>query len=101
MVQEKLIEAKEKYGNEDLIVVLGCPDSDSADIYAETVIAGDPTYSGPLAGVALKLYVYHILEDELKENIPEDIYQEFVGLMELSLDKEAICKTMQEAREKY
>lgn len=101
MVQSELIKAAEKYGNENILVVLGTPDAESADIYAETVRAGDPTYAGPLAGVALKLDVYHILEDEIKAAIPEDIYQEHVGLMELSLDKESICKTMCEAREKY
>jgi hypothetical protein len=101
LVQEELKKAAEKYGNEDLMVILGCPDPDSADIYAETVIAGDPTYAGPLAGVALRLPVYHILEDEIKEAIPQDVYQEHVGLMELSLDKEGICRVLREAREKY
>lgn len=101
LVQKELINAAEKYGNQDLMVILGCPETDSADIYAETVTAGDPTFSGPLAGVALKLPVYHILEDEIKNAIPEAVYQEHVGLMELSLDKEGICKVMKEAREKY
>lgn len=91
----------EQYGNENLLVVLGTPDAESADIYAETVIAGDPTYAGPLAGIALKLPVYHILEDEIKEAVPESVYQEHVGLMELSLDKDSICQAMREAREKY
>ena len=101
LVQEELKKAAEKFGSENVLVILGCPDADSADIYAETVIAGDPTYAGPLAGVALHLPVYHVLEDEIKEAIPEDVYQEHVGLMELSLDKDEICKAMQEAREKY
>ncbi len=101
VVQEQLKIAAEKYGNENVIVILGSPDEDSADIYAETVTAGDPTYAGPLAGVALNLGVYHILEDQIKAAIPEDVYQEQVGLMELSLDKDGICKIMSEAREKY
>jgi glycine reductase len=101
VVQSELIKAAEKYGKENLLVVLGTPDTESADIYAETVRAGDPTYAGPLAGVALKLDVYHILEDEIKNAIPEAVYQEHVALMELSLDKDGICQVMQEAREKY
>jgi glycine reductase len=101
VVQSELKKAAEKYGKENLIVVLGTPDAESADIYAETVRAGDPTYAGPLAGVPLKLNVYHILEDEIKAVIPEHIYQEHVGLMELSLDKESICQAMREGREKY
>ncbi len=101
VVQEELKKAAEKYGNENVIVILGSPDEDSADIFAETVTVGDPTYAGPLAGVALGLSVYHILEDEVKQDIPEEVYQEQVGLMELSLDRDLICTTMKNAREKF
>lgn len=94
-------QAAEKYDSENVVVILGSPDEDSADIFAETVMVGDPTYAGPLAGVALGLAVYHILEDKIKEQIPEDVYQENIGLMELSLDKESICNMLQEAREKF
>ncbi len=97
-VQEALKQAVEQYGRENVVVLLGSPDADSADIYAETVTLGDPTYAGPLAGVSLRLAVYHILEDEVKQLVPEDVYQEQVGLAELSLDKEAICEAMQNAR---
>jgi glycine/sarcosine/betaine reductase complex component A len=101
VVQEELKKAAEKYGNENIVVILGSPDEDSADIFAETVTVGDPTYAGPLAGVALGLPVYHILEDEIKDEIPEDVYQDQIGLMELSLDKESICNAIKQAREKY
>jgi len=101
VVQSKLKDAAEELGSENMLVILGTPDTESADIYAETVIAGDPTWSGPLAGMPLRLAVYHIFEDEIKAAIPEDLYQEHVGLMELSLDRDEICRVMQEAREKY
>lgn len=100
-VQGTLKKAVEQYGKENIMVILGSPDVDSCEIYAETVTVGDPTYAGPLAGVELKLDVYHILEDEIKELIPEEIYQEQVGLMELSLDKEAICEAMKNARKNF
>jgi glycine/sarcosine/betaine reductase complex component A len=101
VVQEELKKAAEKYGNENIVVILGSPDEDSADIFAETVTVGDPTYAGPLAGVALGLPVYHILEDEIKGEIPEEVYQDQIGLMELSLDKESICNAIKQAREKF
>ncbi|GAB7388160.1 hypothetical protein BSNK01_19970 [Bacillaceae bacterium] len=100
-VQGALKRAVDEHGKDNVIVILGSPDADSADIYAETVTVGDPTYAGPLAGVSLGLQVYHILEDEIKALIPEDVYQEQVGLMELSLDKDAICEAMRKAREKF
>ncbi len=101
VVQEQLKKAAEKYGNKNVVVILGSPDEDSADIFAETVTVGDPTYAGPLAGVALGLPVYHILEDEIKAEIPENVYEDQIGLMELSLDKESICNAIKQAREKF
>jgi len=101
VVQEQLKNAAEEYGRDNVVVILGSPDEDSVDIYAETVTVGDPTYAGPLAGVALGLNVFHILEEEIKSQIPEDVYMDQVGLMELSLDKESICKASKQARENY
>jgi glycine/sarcosine/betaine reductase complex component A len=100
-VQGALLKAVDEHGKENVVVILGSPDVDSCDIFAETVTVGDPTYAGPLAGVELKLNVYHILEDEVKELIPEEVYQEQVGIMELSLDKEGITEAMKNARKNY
>ncbi len=47
-------------------MILGAPDADSAELYAETVVNGDPSWVGPLAGVAMNLPVFHIMEPELK-----------------------------------
>ena len=48
------IKAKvEQLGLNDLVIILGAPDPDAAEMYAETVTLGDPTYAGPLAGVSL------------------------------------------------
>jgi len=101
VVQGELKKAADQYGSENVVVLLGSPDEDSADIFAETVTVGDPTFAGPLAGTALGLSVYHILEDEVKLEIPIDIYDTQVGIMELSLDKEKICETMKAARNNY
>jgi len=101
LVQNKLKDATEEYGAENMLVILGTPDTESADIYAETVIAGDPTYAGPLAGVPLGLAVYHIFEEDIKDALPSDVYEDEIGLMELSLDSDGIRRAMKEAREKY
>jgi glycine reductase len=81
----------EKTFNE-IIVVLGASDLDGALISAETVTDGDPSFSGPLAGVSLRLPVYHILEPEMKDAIPEDIYEENVGIWALAVEPEKIEK---------
>lgn len=82
----------------DVVVVLGQPDADSAEITAETVHHGDPTWAGPLAGVPLGLPVYHILEDEIKAQVDPDTYEREVGLMEITLDRDQIMAGLNRVR---
>jgi glycine reductase len=93
-------DAKSKDGSNDIIVVLGASDLEGALISAETVTIGDPSFTGPLAGVSLRLPVYHILEPEMKKIIPEDIYQESVGIWELTVDTEKLGQEFKAIREK-
>ena len=89
----------EQYGKEDLVVVLGAPDADSAELYAETVVHGDPSWAGPLAGVSLGLPVFHILEPKIKAQIDPSLYKEHLELMDIALDGERISKALQKVRE--
>ncbi len=86
--QARIKELSEKYGVEDLIVVLGGAEAEAAGLAAETVSQGDPTFAGPLAGVSLGLKAYHIFE--LKEDVDAAIYEEQVGMMEMVLDVDTI-----------
>lgn len=87
-------------GADNLVVVLGATDVEGAEITAETVTLGDPSFAGPLGGVSLGLPVYHILEPEVKEAIPADVYEQQAGFMEMVADIEAIGKKFKEIREK-
>lgn len=92
--------AEDQDGKENLIVVLGASDIDGAEISAETVTLGDPSYSGPLAGVSLGLPVYHILEPEIKKHIPEEVYNECVGIMAMVINPEEVGERFKLIREK-
>jgi len=81
-----------------MVVVLGAPDADSAELYAETVVHGDPSWAGPLAGVALELPVYHIMEPEIKAQIDPKVYEEHLGLMEVALDVDKIAQALRRVR---
>ncbi len=95
------METSEKYGAENVVVILGGAEAESAGLSAETVTAGDPTYAGPLAGVSLGLRVYHVIEDELKNEYNADIYEEQCGMMEMVLDVDAIKQEVGSMREQY
>lgn len=95
--QSLILRAAQEHGN-DVIVVLGQPDPDSAEMAAETVHNGDPTYAGPLGGVSLGLSVYHVLEDEIQNQVDPEKFEAEVGLMALTLDKDKIREGMDRVR---
>ncbi|MCK4784407.1 MAG: hypothetical protein KAV87_11695 [Desulfobacteraceae bacterium] len=92
--------AENEDSTNNIIVVLGASDIEGALISAETVTEGDPSFTGPLAGVSLGLPVYHILEPEIKNAIPKDVYEENAGIWELTVDTEEIGKEFRAIREK-
>jgi glycine reductase len=97
--QETIKRLADQHGAGSLLVLLGSPDGESAGIAAETVVLGDPSWAGPLAGVQLGLSVYHVVEDEPRAAIPEDVFEEQVGLMVDVLDVDEISAAVNEIRE--
>lgn len=87
-------------GSADVVVILGSPSAAAAEMYAETVTSGDPTYAGPLAGIALRLPVYYIAEGEIKQQIPPEVYREQVAMMEMVLPSDEICARVRAIRER-
>jgi len=86
--QARIKELTEKYGKDDLIVVLGGAEAEASGLAAETVATGDPTFAGPLSGVSLGLKAYHVFE--LKDEVDADVYDEQIGMMEMVLDVDEI-----------
>ncbi len=89
-----------QYTKDDLVVILGSPNADSSELYAETLINGDPSWVGPLAGVSLGLPVYHILEPEISNQISPADYKEHLELLEIAFDVEAITEGINRVRNK-
>jgi len=89
----------EKYGAQDLVVMLGAPNADSSELYAETVVNGDPTWAGPLAGVAMNLPVFHVLEPDIKSQIEPALFEKHLAIMEVALDVEKISQTLKRIRD--
>ncbi len=98
--QEAILRLSETYGAENLLVILGAPDPEAAEIAAETVVLGDPAYAGALAGAQLGLDVYHVLDDEIKRSVPDDVWEAQIGIMSDVLDAEALTSAVSGMREK-
>ena len=88
--QEAILRLAETHGRDQVVVILGAPDPEAAEISAETVRLGDPAYAGALAGVQLGLGVYHVLDDEVKAGIPPEVWDEQIGIMADILEADAL-----------
>jgi glycine/sarcosine/betaine reductase complex component A len=88
--QDRIKSLVDEHGADDLVVVLGAADLEALEVAAETVTVGDPAYVGPLAGVQLGLPVVHILEDDVKQDVDPEVWEEQVGLLEMTLDVDQI-----------
>lgn len=100
-IQQRVKDLTEKYGAENIVVVLGGSEAEASGLSAETVAAGDPTFAGPLAGVALGLPVYHIVEPEIKNECDPAVYDEQCGMMEMVLDVDAIIEEVSKIRKEF
>ncbi|MBM7561651.1 betaine reductase [Fusibacter tunisiensis] len=99
--QKRVKDAAEKFGAENVVVIIGAAEAEAAGLAAETVTAGDPTFAGPLAGVELGLRVYHACEPEFKDEVSADIYEEQIGMMEMVLSVDEIIEEMQSIRNDF
>jgi betaine reductase len=97
--QAQIKKLAEQLGRDNLVVVLGASDIEGAEIAAETLTIGDPSFAGPLAGVSLGLPIYHILEPDVRAAIPEDIYDQSAGIVAMIVDTDEVARKFKAIRE--
>jgi betaine reductase len=99
--QNRVKDLTEKHGAENIVVIFGAAEAETAGLAAETVTNGDPTFAGSLAGVSLGLTTYHAVEPEFKDDVDFDTFDEQIGMMEMVLDVDAIIEEMSMIRDNY
>jgi betaine reductase len=92
--QAAIARLAESHGSTELLVLLGAPDPEAAEIAAETVVLGDPAYAGALAGAQLGLDVYHVLEEGVRSDVPDDVWEDQIGVMADILDADALTSAV-------
>ena len=92
--QEAILRLSETHGPGNLLVLIGAPDPEAAEISAETVVLGDPAYAGALAGAQLGLLTYHVLEEEVHADIPDDVWEAQIGVMADVLEGDKLAETV-------
>ena len=99
--QKRVKEFADKFGAENVVVLLGAAEGEASGLAAETVTNGDPTFAGPLTGVQLGLTVYHVCEPEVKAEFDQAVYDEQVSMMEMVINVDEIIKEMNSIRSQY
>ena len=79
-------------------MILGAAEPDYVEMMAETVTAGDPTYTGPLAGVSLGLPVYHVTEPEIRQITDASVYRDQIELSEIAMETDKIWERVRTVR---
>jgi glycine reductase len=85
-------------GTDNVIAVLGANSAAAVEMTAMTIKSGDPSYAGPLAGVALGIPSYHILEPEIVEQIDPAVYEQELALSALAMDVDEVIAPMKSVR---
>ncbi len=96
--QEAILRLAQANDPRTLVVLIGAPDPEAAEISAETVVSGDPAYAGALAGAQLGLDVYHVLDDDVKADVPAEVWEEQIGLMADVLEADALTQAVRSMR---
>ena len=99
--QKRVKDFAEQYGAENVVVILGAAEGEAAGLAAETVTAGDPTFAGPLAGVQLGLSVFHVCENEIKDEVDSSVYDDQISMMEMVMDVDDIHNEMSSIRDEF
>jgi len=100
-LQQKIKDLTLEYGAENIVVVIGGAEAEASGLCAETMAAGDPTFVGPLAGIALGLAVYHVVEPEIKDECIKSVYEEQCAVMEMVLEINEIIFEVKSIRDKF
>ena len=100
-LQQTVKDLATQYGAQNMIVIIGGSEAEASGITAETLAGGDPTFTGPLAGISLGLVVYHIVEPEIKDVCEKSVYEEQCGVMEMILEIDEIISEVKSARGEF
>ncbi len=82
-----------------MVAVLGANSAAAVEMTAMTLRNGDPSYAGPLAGVALGSPSYHILEPEIVGQIDSAVYERELALSALAMEVDEVIAPVKAIRD--
>ena len=96
--QGRIKQVVEQAGTENVVAVLGANSPTAVEMTALTLKSGDPSYAGVLAGVALGISSYHILEPEIVEQLDRSLYERELALSAMVIDVAEVVQPLNAIR---
>ena len=97
--QGRIKEVVERAGTDGVIAVLGANSPAAVEMTALTLKHGDPSYAGPLTGVALGIPSYHVLEPEIADQFDRLLYERELALPALAMDVADVVAPLKSTRD--
>ena len=97
--QGRIRQVVEQAGTDGVVAVLGANSPTAVEMTALTLKSGDPSYAGALAGIALGIPSYHILEPEIVEQVGAELYDRELALSALAMDVAEVIAPMKAIRD--
>jgi glycine reductase len=97
--QGRIRQVIEQAGSDDVVAILGANSPTAVEMTALTLKSGDPSYAGPLTGVALGIPSYHVLEPEIADQFDPGLYERELALPALAMDVAEVVAPLKSLRE--
>jgi hypothetical protein len=97
--QGRIKQVVEQAGRENVVAVLGANSATAVEMTAMTLKSGDPSWAGPLAGVALDIPSFHILEPEIVAQVDPALVERELALSCLAMDVPQVIAPLKTYRE--
>lgn len=97
--QGRIRQVVEQAGSDNVIAVLGANSPTAVEMTALTLKSGDPSYAGPLTGVALGIPSYHVLEAEISDQFDPAVYERELALPALAMDVAEVVAPLKTIRD--
>ena len=96
--QGRIKQVIEQVGTKDVIAVLGANSAAAVEMTATTLERGDPSWAGPLAGIALGIRSFHILEPSVTRQLDPAVFDRELALSAMATDIDEVTAPLRALR---
>ena len=98
--QGRIKQVIEQVGADGVVAILGANSAGAVEMTATTLLSGDPSWAGPLAGIALGIPSFHILEDTVTQQLDPVVFERELALSAMVTDVDDVTAPLRALRER-